>query len=81
MNAFVKNKNTLSVFLVLILMLFTSIAQAQEESVTMADTMRSEGKIYVVVSVLCIVFAGIVFYLISLDRKIKKLETKSGLKK
>lgn len=43
----------------------------------MADTMRSNGKIYVVVSVLCIVFAVITFYLISIDRKVTRLEKKN----
>jgi CcmD family protein len=40
----------------------------------MADVMRSEGKIYVVVAGLLIVMVGFLFYLYSLDRKITKLE-------
>jgi hypothetical protein len=40
----------------------------------MADAMRSNGKIYVVVAVLVTILIGIVLYLIKLDRKIKKLE-------
>ena len=44
------------------------------ETIDMADTFRSEGKIYVVVTILSIVFAGIVMYLIRLDRKISRLE-------
>ena len=40
----------------------------------MADTMRSNGKIYVVVVVLATIFAGIFAYLVMLDRKIGKLE-------
>ena len=40
----------------------------------MADTMRSNGKIYVVIAVLATIFAGIVAYLVMLDRKIGKLE-------
>ncbi|HFA48804.1 MAG TPA: CcmD family protein [Bacteroidetes bacterium] len=39
-----------------------------------ADFMRSMGKMYVVVAVIIAVFIGIVIYLISLDRKISKLE-------
>ncbi|MBK8848206.1 MAG: CcmD family protein [Bacteroidetes bacterium] len=38
------------------------------------DLMRSNGKILVVVGVIAIIFAGIVAYLINLDKKIKKLE-------
>jgi len=43
-------------------------------SVEMADTMRSNGKIYVLVGVIAIIFAGITVYLVSTDRKISKLE-------
>jgi CcmD family protein len=43
-------------------------------SVEMADTMRADGKIYVLVGIIAIVFAGITVYLISTDRKISKLE-------
>ncbi len=42
--------------------------------VEMADLMRSEGKIYVVVAGLLIVVAGFLAYLYLLDRKITKLE-------
>ena len=42
----------------------------------MADTMRSNGKIYVVVAVACIVFAVIAIYLIMIDRKVTRLEKK-----
>ncbi len=44
------------------------------DKVQMAGVMRSNGKIYVVVAVLVIIFIGIVLFLISLDRKIRKLE-------
>jgi len=48
---------------------------AQEQNtVEMADVMRSNGKIYVVITVLTVVFLGIVIYLINLDRKVTKLE-------
>jgi hypothetical protein len=40
----------------------------------MADTMRSNGKIYVVIAVILTIFAGIIIYLIRLDRKMTKLE-------
>jgi CcmD family protein len=39
-----------------------------------ADFMRSTGKIYVVVAVILAIFAGIVLFLIYLDRKLTKLE-------
>ncbi len=40
----------------------------------MADQMRADGKIWVVVVVIAAVFAGIVIYLVRLDRQIGKLE-------
>jgi CcmD family protein len=40
----------------------------------MADQMRSDGKIWVVVSVVTTIFVGIIFYLFLLDRKVSKLE-------
>jgi hypothetical protein len=42
--------------------------------VEMADTMRSEGKIYVVVAITLTVLAGLIFYLFLIERKVKKLE-------
>lgn len=44
------------------------------QGVDMADTLRSEGKIYVVVGVITIIFIGIVVYLFTLDRRISKME-------
>lgn len=38
------------------------------------DFMRSIGKIYVVVAVIVMVFIGIIFFLIHLDRKLTRLE-------
>jgi predicted membrane channel-forming protein YqfA (hemolysin III family) len=57
----------------------TLLAFAQESTVEMADTMRKEGKIYVVVAVILTIFAGIIFYLVRLDRKITRLEKEEKL--
>jgi H+/Cl- antiporter ClcA len=48
----------------------------QNSSVQMADKMRSEGKIYVLVSIIGIVLGGILVYVIQTDRKISGLEKK-----
>lgn len=56
-----------------ILLLVALIGNAQSD-VQMADGMRAEGKIYVVVAIILIVLAGLIFYLVMLDRKVKKLE-------
>lgn len=50
--------------------------QDASQEVEMADAMRSNGKIYIVVAVLCVIFAGITIYLINLDSKISKIEKK-----
>lgn len=42
----------------------------------MADLFRSEGKIYVVLAVLGILFVGLAAYLIWMDRRLAKLEKK-----
>lgn len=49
------------------------LATAQGK-VEMADGLRSNGKIYVVVAVIVTIFTGIILYLIRLDRKLTKLE-------
>jgi positive regulator of sigma E activity len=63
-------------FASLILFFLPLITLAQTEEVEMADTMKSNGKIYVVVAVLGIVLAGILIYLISIDKKVRNLENK-----
>jgi hypothetical protein len=57
------------------LLLVNFVVFAQPNSTTeMADRMRSDGKIYVVVAVIVTIFIGIILYLIRLDRKISRLE-------
>lgn len=56
-----------------LLMLLPAFSYAQQP-VEMADTFRSNGKIYVVLLVICTIFAGIILFLVYLERKIKKLE-------
>lgn len=40
----------------------------------MADKLYADGRIYVVVAVVATIFAGIIVYLINLDRRLSKLE-------
>lgn len=61
-----------------LLALFTTLnIFAQDNNVEMADTMRSDGKIYVVVAVILIILLGLLVYLFALDRRLKMLEKKS----
>jgi hypothetical protein len=55
-------------------LMLSSLLMAQPAEVEMADGMRSNGKIYVVVAVLSTILAGLILYLISLDRRIGKME-------
>ena len=47
---------------------------AQENDVEMADMMRSNGKIYVVVAVISVILAGLLIFLIRIDRKVNRIE-------
>lgn len=51
-----------------------STAVTSQNVTEMADIMRSNGKIYVVVAVLATIFVGIIGYLIYIDKKLSKLE-------
>ena len=62
--------------LFLFVMLLTSSFSFGQSDIEMADVMRSNGKIYVVVAVAAIVMIGIIVYMIMLDRKISGLEKK-----
>ena len=63
--------------LAIALVFIAGITNAQSE-VEMADGMRSEGKIYVVVGIILIILTGLVVYLVTLDRKVKRLESLLG---
>ena len=52
------------------------VAQNANEP-AMADLMRSNGKIYVVVAVIMVIFIGIVLYLFRLESKMDRLEKES----
>lgn len=47
---------------------------AQDQQPAMADTMRSDGKIYVVITVLSIIFLALAGFLVVIERRVKKLE-------
>ena len=60
-----------------ILLSFQSVFAQQGGEVEMADVLRSNGKIYVVVAVLLIILAGLFIFLINIDRKVSRLEKKN----
>lgn len=69
-------KKITEILLVVLLLLAGGPLSAQNAE--MADTMRSEGKIYVVVAMILIVLAGLIVYLFMLDRKLDKMEKMIG---
>jgi protein-S-isoprenylcysteine O-methyltransferase Ste14 len=48
-----------------------------QDKVEMADVMRSNGKIYIVVTICLTVLVGLFFYVFMLDRKISRFEKSS----
>jgi len=72
-----KSRVALISFFIFLISSLSSLAQSTTDQVEMADTLRSNGKIYVVVIVLAIIFIGIVIYLINMDRKLSRLEKKT----
>lgn len=61
--------------LLFMLVSYAGLAQTTAEP-EMADGMRASGKIYVVISVIALIFLALVIFLIVLERKLKKLEDK-----
>lgn len=55
-------------------LLFATGIFAQGNSAEMADLMRSNGKIYVVIAVMLTILLGLILYLVRIDRKITRLE-------
>ncbi len=63
---------------------FTSLnlfaQQGVDTEVAMADQMRADGKIWVVVGVIALIFAGIITYLVRLDSKLTKVEKELNIR-
>jgi uncharacterized membrane protein len=64
----------LGVFAILLVQAQDTVTKKSE----MADLMRSNGRIYVVVAVMLTILAGLILYLVRLDKKMSKIE--KGLK-
>ncbi|MEO6455147.1 MAG: CcmD family protein [Ginsengibacter sp.] len=58
----------------IIILLIISVCSFAQQKVEMADSMRSNGKIYVVVAVCTTILTGLFIYLIFLDKKISRFE-------
>ena len=61
----------------MVMALMTIAANAQVTAAsTDNDVMKSNGKIYVVMTVVIVIVTGLFLYLVNLDRKITKMEKK-----
>lgn len=55
-------------------------AQAVDNGVPMADKLREDGKIWVVVAVIAAIFAGIAINMLRIDSKVSKIEKELNIK-
>jgi len=71
-------KSSSRLYLSVFAMMLSVIVHAQDslknEKPQMADALRSNGKIYVVVVVLVIILIGLFLYLVNTDKKISRIE-------
>jgi len=70
-------KSKILSFLLSMGILTSKAQQTVKTSTTMADGMRSNGKIYVVVAVLLTILLGLIAYVIRIDKKVSRLEKDS----
>jgi uncharacterized membrane protein HdeD (DUF308 family) len=68
------NGKKIALLFALLVISVTGFAQEVE----MADKMRSNGRIYVVIAVVVTILAGLILYVARLDKKISKLEKESN---
>lgn len=66
-------KKAIASFLFLLFCLISVQTFAQSDS-GFKETMRSNGRIYVVVAVILTILAGLVLYLVRLDRRVSRME-------
>lgn len=62
----------------LILLMATLSVFAQGSDIDMADALRANGKIYIVVICIVIILLGLLAYLFAIDKRLKMLEKKSN---
>ena len=66
--------NIKKIISLLAVLLVSVIGFAQDKKIEMADLMRSNGRIYVVVAVVLTILIGLILYVFRLDRKMTRLE-------
>jgi len=70
-----------SLFLLTLLLISGNLfAQVVDNGVPMADKLREDGKIWVVVAVIAVIFAGIAINMLRIDSKVSKIEKELNIK-
>lgn len=69
-----------SILLALIVSLLPIVSYGQGNGEEMADVMRSNGKIFVVIGVIAIILTGILIFLLMIDKKVRALEKNASKK-
>jgi heme/copper-type cytochrome/quinol oxidase subunit 2 len=67
-------KNLLALLFFLLPVSFSVFGQTGSAGPQMDDLMHQNGKIYVVVAVLVVIFIGIILFLVGMERRLRKLE-------
>lgn len=68
-------KKKCHLIILIVSLLSSKVILAQDNNVSdFGELMRSNGRIYVVIAVMLTILAGLILYLVRLDRKISKLE-------
>ncbi|GGB99507.1 CcmD family protein [Dyadobacter sediminis] len=73
-------KRVLQILFFLFFISGNTFAQAAENAVPMADKLREDGKIWVVVAVIAIVFLGIAVNMLRIDSRVSKIEKELNIK-
>lgn len=74
-------KKVFPLLLLLLSVVINAVAQTTvDTSVPMADKLREDGKIWVVVAVIAVVFGGIVVNMLRLESKVGKIEKELKIK-
>jgi hypothetical protein len=69
-----KYRSWIKIIPVLLMLCITSVSNAQDGNKPGTNFMYSSGRIYVVIAVMLTILAGLILYVVRLDRKISKLE-------
>ena len=62
--------------IIFLLFIFSSVFASAQTGPEMADALRENGKIYIVIGVMSLIFLAIVLFLVIIERKVKKIEDK-----